>query len=96
MYTYPHINMKQVDETDEHGENPLHAAAADGVVRAVRLILDAGAHVDMPDASGNSALMIAVYLVVCVCVYVCVCALWQTRPTQSGQVPISFVTYCDV
>ena len=70
--------MKQVDETDEHGEPPLHAAAADGVVRAVRLILDAGAHVDMPDASGNSALMIAVHLVVCVCVcswFMCVCVL---------------------
>jgi ankyrin repeat protein len=47
------------DEVDDNGEMPLHAAAANGIVRAVRLLLDAGADTDLLDDEGNNALMLA-------------------------------------
>jgi ankyrin repeat protein len=47
------------DEKDDYGETPLHSAAANGIVRAVKLLLDAGAREDAQDSSGNDALMVA-------------------------------------
>ena len=49
----------ELDEIDDHGETPLHAVAADGVVRAVRMLLHAGADVEMLDGGGNSPLMVS-------------------------------------
>jgi hypothetical protein len=38
------------------GETPLHRAAAFGSVASIRMLLDAGARIDAPDAHGDSPL----------------------------------------
>lgn len=47
---------ESLTEVDDNGETPLHAAAAGGIVRAVGLLLDAGAEVDKKDDQGCTAL----------------------------------------
>lgn len=45
-----------LDEDDDNGETPLHVCAANGDVRAVKLLLEAGAAVDIKDDEGTTAL----------------------------------------
>ena len=49
----------ELDDLDDNQEAPLHAAAADGVVRAVHMLLHAGADLETEDSEGNTPLMIS-------------------------------------
>jgi ankyrin repeat protein len=47
---------ESLDEIDDNGETPLHSCAAQADVRAVKLLLEAGAVVDIQDDEGTTAL----------------------------------------
>lgn len=49
----------ELDDLDDNQEAPLHAAAADGAVRAVHMLVHAGADLETEDSEGNTPLMIS-------------------------------------